>query len=208
MQRSTVRAVATISTSLLLLGLSSACGGKVILEAAEGGAGGTSSQTSVGKGVGTSGTSVNGTGVAGTSDVGTSVTSVSAVGTSVTSVSAVGSTGSGLPPTNVSCNGAPCNPGEICCFNPVGPGDQCGQSGQCPTGFVELSCNGPEDCPGGVCCGTINFQAQAFEGISCQPSCNGMGKITICSQQDPTVCPPGTQCHKSNQLGDGYRVCF
>jgi len=188
------------------------CGGKVTFELANGGAGGTA-QTSThagttGKTTGAVMTGPNGTSTnVGTSNVGTSVVATTDVGTSVVGTSVTASTGVFTGPP-VSCNGSPCNTGDICCFNPNGPGDHCGQSGQCDPGFVELDCSSPDNCPNGICCATFNQNTQSFEGIACQASCNGPGDITVCTNMPPSPCPNGTQCHKSMQLGDGYRICF
>jgi hypothetical protein len=108
----------------------------------------------------------------------------------------------------VPCGGQMCDPGEICCFNPTGPGDHCGFAGQCGAGYVELSCNSPNDCPGSQCCATFNPMQQAYEGIACQASCDAQDELVVCSNGNPGVCPPGTMCHNSNQLGPGYKVCF
>jgi hypothetical protein len=88
----------------------------------------------------------------------------------------------------------------------MGPGDHCGSAGQCDPGYVVLSCNGPEDCPGGVCCATQD-NAQNYTGIACQATCAGPGAIVVCSKMQQDVCPPGTMCQHSQELGNGYRVC-
>ena len=108
----------------------------------------------------------------------------------------------------VFCNGAPCDAGEICCFNLTQMTDHCGQAGSCGDGFIQLTCNGPEDCPGGVCCGDVDFQKNPpYKGIDCKQSCNNpQNEIVICSEADPT-CPPGKQCKQSMFLGAGYKVC-
>jgi len=108
----------------------------------------------------------------------------------------------------VFCNGAPCLTGDICCFNPNGPGDHCGQAGQCDPGFVELSCNGPEDCPGQICCATTDQGGQTVTGISCQATCSQPNDFVVCSQQQPNVCQGNTQCQTTNFLGNGYRLCI
>jgi hypothetical protein len=88
----------------------------------------------------------------------------------------------------------------------MGPGDHCGTAGQCDPGYVVLSCNGPEDCPGAVCCANQDSQ-QSYTGIACQPTCEGPGAIVMCSKTQQDVCPMGTTCQHSQQLGNGYRVC-
>jgi hypothetical protein len=100
-------------------------------------------------------------------------------------------------------------PGEICCFNPSGPGDHCGASGQCDPGYVQFSCNEPSDCPGAVCCAKLTPDMQNLTGISCQPTCEGPDELVVCSSMQPGVCPAGTACHHDGMLGagDGYRFC-
>jgi hypothetical protein len=207
-----------VLASIAAVTAGAACGGKVLFEptgSSSGGAGGASSthgstssksstvgNTSVGVTDGvTVGNTTNGvtTGVGGSAAVVTT-------GVGPSSVAAT-STGTGSNVT-VPCNGMQCNAGEICCFNPNGPGDHCGTSGMCDAGYVELSCNSPSDCPGQVCCADFDPNQQVYQGISCQATCNGMDQITLCSNMMPNVCPPGTQCHQSMQLGQGYRVCF
>jgi hypothetical protein len=204
---------ATITASVLcLLGLATACGGRVILENENGGAGGTSGTQGTQTGNTTGNTTAIGTTAPSSSVSGQSGVTTSGTVSPVGSVSTVGvttgaSTGSGSN-VQVFCNGQPCNPGEVCCFNPNGPGDHCGQNGQCDPGYVELACNGPNDCPGQICCAHFDPMAQQYTGIACADQCQAQGDIVVCSQMQPNVCPPGTQCHQSMQLGQGYRVCF
>ena len=221
--------LAVLSFAVALVG---ACGGNVVVDPATkgtssssatsghgGGAGGSIVMTDATTGTvspagggsfGTSGPSAVAVGVGGSQ--GTTVASATASSNvSATSSSSVSATASSSgfppPPQPVSCNGGPCMTGEICCFNPNGPGDHCGQSGQCDPGYVELSCNTPDDCPGGVCCATIDPMMQTYQGISCQTTCTGSDHIVVCSNTNPGVCPMGTACHKSGQLGNGYRIC-
>lgn len=223
MQHTALRTLFQVSSSVALVGLLTACGGKVTFETGSGGAGGTTSATTGKGGVTASGVTTNVTGTGVTTNVSGSVVSgsVSGSGSTMTSgssmtsgsamtsgsVSPVGSTGSGSNVT-VFCNGGPCNPGEVCCFNPNGPGDHCGQNGMCDPGFIELQCNSPNDCPGQICCAQFDQMSQQYQGIACQNSCSGPGEITVCSQNNQGVCPMGTQCHQSMQLGAGYRICF
>jgi hypothetical protein len=107
----------------------------------------------------------------------------------------------------VFCNGGQCNPGEICCFNPTGPGDHC-SAGTCDDGWVVISCNGPEDCPGGECCADVDFnQQEPYLGIACAPSCDPNNQLTMCSEGQPNGCPPGVMCNQSMILGAGYHYC-
>jgi hypothetical protein len=100
-------------------------------------------------------------------------------------------------------------PGNVCCFNPTGPGDHCGQSGQCNPGYAEFSCNGPNDCPGSICCATLDPSTKGLSGIACQTTCDAPNELVVCSQMAPNVCPSGTACHGQQQLGTGagYRFC-
>jgi hypothetical protein len=200
------------SVSLLLV--AAACGGHVVFDgppagtgaggAGTGGTTSTSTQTGTINGVTTGPSVVTGVGAGpGTS---TSVTTGTTTGpTSVVSSS------SGGPPVQVSCNGMPCMPGQICCFNPSAPGDHCGESGQCGGGFVELLCNSPDDCPGGFCCAKVSNDpnGMSLQGTSCQTTCGGMDEIVVCAQMQVDVCPMGTGCHQQPQLGvgNGYRFC-
>jgi hypothetical protein len=205
--------------ALFPLVLVTACGGKVIFEGGKGtggqgtggagtggvatgmGEGGAFGQTTVGITVGTAIAS-SGVGVGGFGSSGTGIMSSASTGDVASS-----SSGPPPPPTNVYCNGAPCMTGDICCFNPNGPGDHCGQAGNCDPGYVEFSCNEPSDCPGAVCCAQLQGGMQLL-GISCQAKCDGPGDIIVCSKAEPNVCPMGTMCQKVNQIGNGYRFCF
>jgi hypothetical protein len=108
--------------------------------------------------------------------------------------------------TQVTCNNGLCLPGQVCCFNPIGPGDHCGQAGQCPVGYVQLTCNAPEQCPGQICCATLKNQNIA--GISCKSSCSAANELIVCTTAQPNVCPIGTQCQADPSLGAGYQLCY
>jgi hypothetical protein len=128
--------------------------------------------------------------------------------TTTTTTTASSSSGTTAPP--LACAGGSCGAGQVCCFNPSGPGDHCGTKGNCPQGYSELSCSDPADCPGGVCCAQFQlFNMQVYyTGISCQPSCNNQGsEFVICGPTETSVCPPGTQCIQSQLLGSGYMIC-
>ena len=76
-------------------------------------------------------------------------------------------------------------------------------------GYVQFSCNGPEDCPGGSCCATVDTNKQVpYLGMACQPACNPSNQVVVCSDQQPDVCPPNTQCKASQSLGAGYHICW
>jgi hypothetical protein len=121
----------------------------------------------------------------------------------------------------VACAGGTCNPNQVCCFNPTGPGDHCGDKGKCPAGYVELSCSQPADCPGQVCCATFILtnggQTVQYTGASCAASCGDLSKeFTLCSgtcTPPPmggcvsAACQPGTLCWQSTLLGAGYDIC-
>lgn len=109
----------------------------------------------------------------------------------------------------VYCNESPCAPpGQVCCFNPDGPGDHCGPPGTCGEGWLELTCHLPSDCPGGVCCATYDFDDNVYLDVSCQPSCQASGNLLVCDLSQPWLCPAGQSCHPSQSLGDGYAVCY
>ena len=209
-------ALGAVAASLVLAG---ACGGKVIFEAStgSGGTGGTTSTqfatSTQNVGVTNGVTTVGTNGVTTGTNVGVTSGSVMSSGSnnsaSVSAVSAVSTTGSGPPPpppSPIFCNGAPCGGSQICCFNPSGPGDHCGDAGQCDPGYVEVTCTGPGDCPGAFCCATITGNS-VYQGIACQPQCNGPNEFIMCSL-DPLACPAGTKCHQSVQLGTPYRLCY
>jgi hypothetical protein len=123
--------------------------------------------------------------------------------------SAAASSTSGGPPANpVYCDTTACDAGQICCFNPTGPGDHCGYAGMCGTGYIEISCTTPDGCPNGSCCADVNFMMNVpYTGIACQPSCTNM-QIVLCSQDNPGVCPPMTLCQQSQSLGPDYFICW
>ncbi len=172
-----------------------------------GGNGGASASTSAGKGA----TTANGPGATGaTGSTSTGAKASTGVGPGSSSSGGPGptvsSSGSGMPVT-VSCNNMNCPAGDVCCFNPNGPGDHCGQSGQCDPGFVQLSCNGPNDCPNAICCATIE-QGSKLKGIACQATCGLPNEVVVCSQNGPNVCQGNTQCQAVPQLGSGYNLCI
>jgi hypothetical protein len=142
------------------------------------------------------------TGPGGQTSSATTTTTTVATTTSV----ATTTTGGNLSPT-VSCNNAPCNAGEVCCYLIFEAGqDFCSAPGSCPgdDGWIELSCNGPDDCPNQVCCGTFNNQS--WVDVSCQDSCNGGNELLMC-EGDASVCELNTVCQPSQLLGGGYSYC-
>ena len=130
--------------------------------------------------------------------------SVSSAAQSVAS-SAQASSSTGEPPDGpvVWCKGAPCQAGDVCCFNLQNANlDTCGSAGQCGGGFIEIACSGPGDCPGQVCCGDWqNF----YTDVSCQATCDDPD-VTLCTG-DPNACGPEQFCDASQTLGAGYDVC-
>jgi len=175
------------------------------------GNGGAGTTGSVGSGATTGpASSTTGSATASSSNAGTGTSSATSSSVaSSTSASTAASSSSGGPPPQVACNGQPCQPGQICCFNPNGPGDHCSGSGSCAPGWAQLDCNGPEDCPGGVCCATVDVNLQVpYLGMACQASCNADNEVVVCSEQQQDVCPQGTQCQSSQSLGTGYRICW
>jgi hypothetical protein len=154
----------------------------------------------------TTGQGTTGPGGPGSSSV-TGPSSTGPGGPSSTGPGGPGSTSSGGPTNTVYCNNAPCNAGQICCFNLKQPTDKCGPPGSCGDGFIELECNGPEDCPGGVCCADVDYSKNPpYKGISCQQSCNNPNKnLIVCSADSD--CGFGKQCEQSQTLGQGYKVC-
>ncbi len=169
-----------------------------------GGNGGASASTSAGKGA----TTASGPGATGSTSTGAKASTGVGPGSSSSGGPGptVSSSGSGIPVT-VSCNNMVCPAGDVCCFNPNGPGDHCGQSGQCGPGFVQLSCNGPNDCPNENCCATLE-QGSKLEGIACQATCGQPSEIIVCSQNGPNVCQGNTQCQAVPALGSGYNLCI
>lgn len=179
-----------------------ACSGNVVLDSP------TPTSASSGNGAGglpSTGSMGGQGGLPFTSSVGPGPGQGGAIG--VGSISATSTSSTGGPPVQVACNGGQCATGEICCFNPNGTGDHCGTHGQCDPGFVELTCGAPSDCPGSICCATVDNQ-QKFKGIACQASCSGPNELIVCTKMTANICPMGTACHHSMQLGNGYRLCF
>jgi hypothetical protein len=187
--------------------LAAACGGvdadDLFTPGGHGGAGGGTAAS----GTSSSGVAIGSSSGSGTTSSSSSTTTTSSSSTSASSSSSTTSSSSSGTPVAVACNGGPCNPGEICCFNPQGPGDHCAQPGQCDQGWVTITCNGPEDCPGGACCATVDYNKQVpYLGISCQPACSP-DQLVMCSEAQPGVCPGGLSCRQSMVLGAGYRYC-
>lgn len=179
-----------------------------------GGVGGSGGSTSKGVTTGSQSTGSQSTTsvTTGSQSTGSQTTSSVSTGPGGTSSVSTGSmssvsSSSGGPQNTVTCNSTPCAVGEICCFNPTGPGDHCSAPNACNNGFVQFSCNGPEDCPGQVCCAKI--QNQNVVGIACQNTCNQNNQIVVCSQAQPNVCQGNTMCQSAaNFLGDGYNLCL
>jgi hypothetical protein len=137
----------------------------------------------------------------------TSATSSSTVASSSSSSSASSSSGTATP---IYCDGNPCSPGQVCCFNPTGPGDHCGNKGNCPNGYSELTCSSRSDCPGTeVCCAkyTVMGGNAVYQSVSCQPTCNQPGSEFMICTGEPQACPPPTMCIQSQLLGQGYDIC-
>ncbi len=146
----------------------------------------------------------------GSSASSSSASSTGSAASTTSSVSSSASSSSGNPPPPpVACAGGTCNAGQVCCYNPTGQGDHCGDQGQCDQGFAELDCSDPTACPNGVCCAQYNVvnNSAIYTGISCQPTCGTQGsQFVLCSAAEPG-CPPGTQCVQSELLGQGYMIC-
>jgi hypothetical protein len=190
--------------------LGAACGGVGAADNLFGGGGngfggaGSTSVTGTGHTSGTVTTVTTSTsGTSGTTTTSSTASTTSATTTTTTTTS---TTTGGFQP-QVYCNGLPCQPGQVCCLNPTGPGDHCAQNGQCTGGYITITCNGPEDCLGNICCATFDFNTNTYQDISCQPSCDGQDNIVVCSETNPTVCPNGTSCQQSMALGTGYHIC-
>ena len=173
----------------------------------EGGSGGAATTTtSAGPNGSTSITTGPGgqttTGPGGQTSTATTTTTVATTTTTV----ATTTTGGPLMPT-VSCDNAPCDGGQVCCYLIFEAGqDFCAAPGTCPQndGWIELSCNGPDDCPNQVCCGTFNNQS--WVDVSCQDNCNGGNELTMC-EGAPSACDPTEVCQPSQLLGGGYSYC-
>jgi hypothetical protein len=208
--------VSAVTVSAALVMVFAACGGvggtdDLFSLTGNGGAGTGGAGATTGPGTTATGTMVSSSSGAATTSG--SVASSSAAGGSVASSTSASSTSvsssSGGPPVQVACNGGPCQPGQICCFNPTGPGDHCAAPGTCMDGWAQFDCNGPEDCPGGSCCATVDVNLQVpYLAMACQQSCDPSSQVVVCSQQQQDVCPQGTQCKTDQSLGNGYRICW
>lgn len=163
-----------------------------------GGQGGSTTTTSASSNASSGETSTSSSGS--TSSTGEGGATSSSTGPMVTSSVVTTTTGPG--DTSVFCAGAPCDQGQVCCFNlENGDLDACGAPGACGPGTITLSCNDAGDCPGQVCCGDWN--GMGYSGVSCQPQCAG---LTMCGN-DPQACEADQQCIASGYLGNGYGYC-
>jgi hypothetical protein len=181
-----------------------------------GGSGGKASSTTSGGMTTTSGGMTTTSGGMTTTSGGTTTTSggmtttsggmtTTSGGMTTTSGGMTTTTGSGGGP-QVTCNNMQCSPGDVCCFNPFGPGDHCAMGAPCGN-LVQLKCNGPEDCPGQICC--AKFQNQNLVGTACQSSCNGGNEVSVCNPAAADPCPNGGNCTSIAQItGDGYSLCL
>lgn len=136
---------------------------------------------------------------------GTGATSTSSGPSS--SVATASSTSSGPLLPTVSCNDAPCMPGQVCCYYMFGAGqDTCAAPGQCPdpmNDYAVLACDGPADCPGQECCGGWTNQ-DGWLYTKCASSC-GANELVMCAGA-PNACM-GQTCKPSMALGQGYSFC-
>lgn len=154
---------------------------------------GSSSAASMGGAGSTSGMGGAGPTAAGT----TTNTAASSTADAATTVAA--SSSSGVPTTDVFCNGAACGPNQVCCISFIE--DHCEANGAC--GFDgEMQCNGPDDCPGQKCCGKKNVAA--WESSTCKPQCTN-GEVVMCFDA-PATCGGG-QCKPIMDLGQGWASC-
>lgn len=182
-------------------------GGAGTSQSASSGSGSTMASTTAGSGGGTTpGSSSSSTGAPSGSSSSTGTSSSSATASSSSSAASSSSSSGALPP--VSCAGAPCQAGEVCCFaNGTG---YCGQAGHCNGGFAELGCSSQADCPGQVCCATYAYTSQTtiiYGSVKCAATCGTMAgnlQMLVCTGT-PDLCPG--QCEASQNLGSGYDVC-
>jgi hypothetical protein len=171
-----------------------------------GGQGASTGTGGAGAGSGTGGAGAGaGTGGAGTGGAGTG-----GAGTGGAGGSATGGMGGGGVVSVVSCAGAQCAPGEVCCWNYQNANlDTCGAPGGCgdPFQFLTIECDGPSDCPDSapICCGDFvqTQQGSYYTSVKCATDCGN--EVTFC-QGDPSVCTDGNACETS-QILDDYVVC-
>lgn len=103
----------------------------------------------------------------------------------------------------VSCNGAPCEDGEVCCWdNSDAAAHQCSVGGVCPDQFAALACNGPDDCGGDECC--LSSSTPPYSFAQCKQDC-GIFEPELCFGY-PGVCDAGG-CGPLNGAGDGWQYC-
>jgi hypothetical protein len=167
------------------------------------GAGGASSTVTSGHGT-TSAQSSTASSSTGTK-ASSATTGTSTVATTTSTTVATTSTTTGGQDSTW-CNGAPCNPGEVCCYSNTLSGlDKCAAAGTCMVGFVQLKCNGPEGCPNGLQCCAKWSNSAGWQGSECYSSCLSSER-TMC-YGDPSVCTNGEVCVSSQSLGNGYAYC-
>lgn len=200
------RAIAVTAALAASLGaIGGACGISTQVEdifggpAGDGGAGGTGVTSGGGGQGGDPAGSSSSAQASGSSSQASSVSSSS-------SAEASSSSSGGDPQVELSCGGAPCAAGQICCFYPGSDQSHCGAPGSCEDAAVVLACNDVADCPGGVCCGDWDYAQGMYTGVSCQATCEGTGHILQC-EGTPDICPFGQDCHPSGILGPGYSFC-
>jgi hypothetical protein len=110
----------------------------------------------------------------------------------------------------VSCKGAQCAAGDICCHDQAAAdpaNDFCSLPGSCPAGFGEATCGGPAHCPGQVCCQIWGLAQDSTQGTICKSACAPAPSEFLMCSGDPSVCPNGHPCVPSANLGAGYSWC-
>lgn len=115
-----------------------------------------------------------------------------------------GEAGSG-PVSQVSCDGAMCAPGEVCCFDSYASQQlRCAAPGACSQGEIPIACDGPEDCdPSLWCCGRWTPQDLLLE-LACATSCDDAYAWIYC--HDENDCQGDEGCQAS-LVGAPYGYC-
>lgn len=212
--------VATAGIALAAGPFAAGCGANVDdLFQSSGGAGGTTSVTTTGKGATTTGTSPNattGTGVTSTStgpSPTTTTTNTTGPGgmTTVTTGPTVSSSSTGPADPTVDCGGGQTclvNDGG-CCYSAQQQQGGCSQNGNCPNFATQILCQGPADCPGEICCAQRTNSQFPYDTLQCAAGCDQPSRI-VCDPMNP-VCPmimgQQTTCKPSQLLPQGYYIC-
>lgn len=103
-----------------------------------------------------------------------------------------------------------CDPGQVCCFGPMMPTDECGAPGTCnpPTDYIEIACDQNADCAGNPtkkkCCAYFAGDLSGtfvFQKTYCDTACDlGSQEVGACFVNGD--CPVPLTCQQI--IGSAY----